>query len=51
MEILLYRPGDPAELEHDADAAMMQQLAGPGVPLHVKPNGLGGFTRSSGPAG
>jgi hypothetical protein len=28
MEILLYRPGDPPELEHDADAAMMQQLGG-----------------------
>jgi hypothetical protein len=26
--------------------AMMEQLAGPGVPLHVKPSGLGGFTRS-----
>src|SRR5690242_5435922 len=28
MEILLYQPDDPTELEQDADAAMMQQLAG-----------------------
>jgi quinol monooxygenase YgiN len=31
----------------DEARAIMQQLAGPGVPLHVKPSGLGGFTRSS----
>lgn len=31
----------------DAASAMMQQLAGLGVPLSVKPGPLGGFTRSS----
>jgi quinol monooxygenase YgiN len=30
----------------DAAREMMQQLAGSGVPLSVKPNPLGGFTRS-----
>ena len=32
---------------NDEARAMMQQLAGPAVPLHVKPGGLGGFTRSN----
>jgi hypothetical protein len=31
----------------DAAVEMMKQLAGQGVPLIVKPHGLGGFTRSA----